>query len=138
MKTDSVVRARIDSDIKHKADAVFARRGVSASAVIRAFFTAVAETGALPVELNVPNEETAAAIRDGRAGLGVRRFDGAASMFAALDGEELSFLISAMRIRFRAAEIFFLPFAAKNLPGLNMACPANRKNKKTKSIRLHL
>ena len=28
----------------------------------------------------------------------------------------------------------FLPFAAKNLPGLNMACPANRKNKKTKSI----
>ena len=87
MKTDSVVRARIDSDIKHKTDAVFARRGVSASAVIRAFFTAVAETGALPVELNVPNEETAAAIRDGRAGLGVRRFDGAASMFAALDGE---------------------------------------------------
>ena len=88
MKTDSVIRARIDSDIKHKADAVFARRGVSASAVIRAFFATVAETGALSVELSVPNEETAAAIRDGRAGLEVRRFNDAASMFAALDGED--------------------------------------------------
>ena len=88
MKTDSVIRTRIDSEVKYKADAVFARRGVSASAVIRAFFSTVAETKALPVELNVPNEETAAAIRDGRAGLGVRRFDNAASMFAALDGED--------------------------------------------------
>lgn len=88
MKTDSVIRARIASDVKRKADAVFARRGVSASAVIRAFLTTVAETGALPVELNVPNEETAAAIRDGRAGLGVKRFNDAASMFAALDRED--------------------------------------------------
>ena len=88
MKTNSVIRARIDSDVKHRADAVFARRGVSASAAIRAFFSTVAETGALPVELNVPNEETAAAIRDGRAGLGVRRFDNAASLFAALDEED--------------------------------------------------
>lgn len=88
MKTDPVIRARIDSDVKHKADAVFARRGVSASTVIRAFFSTVAETGALPIELNVPNEETAAAIRDGRAGLGVRRFDNAASMFATLDEED--------------------------------------------------
>lgn len=87
MKADSVIRARIDLDVKRKADAVLARRGVSASAAIRAFFTTIAETGVLPVELNVPNEETAAAIRDGRAGLGVRRFENAASMFAALDGE---------------------------------------------------
>ena len=88
MKTESVIRARIDSDVTHTADAVFARRGVSASAVIRAFFSTVAETGTLPIELNVPNEETAAAIRAGRAGLGVRRFDNAASMFAALDEED--------------------------------------------------
>ena len=88
MKTDSVIRARIDSDVKYKADAVFARRGVSASTVIRAFLTTVAETGVLPIALNVPNEETAAAIRDGRVGLGVRLFNDAASMFAALDGED--------------------------------------------------
>ena len=38
-------------------------------------------------DFDIPNRETAQAIRDGRAGIGLRSFKDAASMFAALDSE---------------------------------------------------
>jgi DNA-damage-inducible protein J len=87
MSTDSVVRARIDSEIKKKADEVFKHRGISASAAIRVFFSTVASTGALPPSFNIPNEETAASIRDGRAGLGVSKYSDASGMFAAFEDD---------------------------------------------------
>ena len=71
------VRDRVDSEIENRANAVFISPGV----------TTVAETGPLPFDLDVPNAETAQAIRDGRAGRGLRSFADVSSMFAALDAE---------------------------------------------------
>ena len=81
------VHARIDPEIENRANAVFAGHGISPSTAVQAFFTVVAETGILPFDLNIPNAETAQAIRDGRAGIGLRSFGDTSSMFAALDSE---------------------------------------------------
>lgn len=63
MASTSFVRARIDEKLKNEATKVLAEFGLSVSDVVRMTLTRVAKTGALPLELKVPNAETAAAMR---------------------------------------------------------------------------
>ena len=67
MASTSFVRARIDEKLKNEATKVLAEFGLSVSDVVRMTLTRVAKTGALPLELKVPNAETAAAMRESRA-----------------------------------------------------------------------
>jgi DNA-damage-inducible protein J len=64
--TNSIVQARIDSDVKEEASTVLAAMGLTISDAIRLMLTRVAREKALPFEPLTPNEETIEAMREAR------------------------------------------------------------------------
>lgn len=70
LKTDTV-RARIEADVKHEAETILKKLGVSHSAFINMSYHAVVANGGIPFSLSVPNAETQKAIAEGRARKGV-------------------------------------------------------------------
>lgn len=72
MATDTVVRARIDSDVKDSAKAALKAMGLSPSDAIRMLMTRIAEEQRLPFSAEVPNRDSRKAIRELDAGKGER------------------------------------------------------------------
>ncbi len=68
MAANSVVRARIDENIKDEATAVLAAMGLTLSDAFRMLVTRIAREKALPFETLNPNAETIAAMKDARKG----------------------------------------------------------------------
>ena len=68
MRTNSVVRARIDEDIKNEASAVLKAMGLTVSDAFRLLMVRIAREKALPFEPLVPNEETIEAMKAARRG----------------------------------------------------------------------
>ena len=68
MSANSVVRARIDENVKAEATAVLATMGLTVSDAFRLMMMRIAADKALPFEPLVPNEETIAAMRAARRG----------------------------------------------------------------------
>jgi DNA-damage-inducible protein J len=67
MRTNSVVRARIDEDIKNEASAVLKAMGLTVSDAFRLLMVRIAREKVLPFEPLVPNEETIEAMKAGSA-----------------------------------------------------------------------
>ena len=63
MTTDTVVRARINGQVKEQAAAVLDEMGLSVSDAIRMLLVRVAAEKALPFEARVPNAITARTLR---------------------------------------------------------------------------
>lgn len=85
-KTASV-HARVEPELKERAERVFRELGLSTSQAITLFLRQVEMRRGLPFELRVPNEETRAAMQEvfeRRDQLD--RFDSAEEMLDALDG----------------------------------------------------
>lgn len=87
MASDTVVRARIDGQVKEKAAKVLADMGLSVSDAIRLLLVRVAAEKALPFEIKVPNAETRAAMAELERGAG-RSFDSVADLMADLNAED--------------------------------------------------
>lgn len=68
MGANSVVRARIDEQIKNEAAAVLKAMGLTVSDASRLMMVKVAKEKALPFEPLIPNEETIEAMKDARRG----------------------------------------------------------------------
>ncbi len=68
MAEKSVVRARIDGEVKAEAEAVLASIGLTVSDAFRLMMIRIAKEKALPFEPLVPNEETIEAMRAARRG----------------------------------------------------------------------
>ena len=70
MPTDknTVVRARINGEIKSEAEAVLASIGLTVSDAFRMMMMRIAKEKALPFEPLIPNEETIEAMRAARRG----------------------------------------------------------------------
>ena len=68
MRSNIVVRARIDGQIKEEAAAVLDAMGLTVSDAFRMLLTRIAKERALPFEPLVPNEETIQAMQEARAG----------------------------------------------------------------------
>lgn len=68
MSANSVVRARIDKDLKEEATIVLASIGLTVSDAFRLMLVRVVAEKALPFDPLVPNDETIAAMRDARLG----------------------------------------------------------------------
>ena len=68
MTTNSIVRARIDEQIKKEAAAVLAAMGLTVSDAFRLMLVKIAKEKALPFEPLVPNEETIEAMKAARRG----------------------------------------------------------------------
>ena len=66
--SNTVVRARIDEDIKDEAAAVLATIGLTVSDAFRLMMMRIAKEKALPFEPLIPNAETVEAIKAARRG----------------------------------------------------------------------
>ena len=84
MASDTVVRARIDAEVKEKAAKVLAEMGLSVSDAIRLLLVRVAVEKTLPFEVKVPNAETRAAMAELEGGGGIS-FDSVADLMAELN-----------------------------------------------------
>jgi DNA-damage-inducible protein J len=68
MSANSVVRARINEQIKVEAEAVLASIGLTVSDAFRMMMVRIAKEKALPFEPLIPNEETIEAMRAAQRG----------------------------------------------------------------------
>ena len=80
MGTDTVVRARIDSDTKTRATEALNAMGLSVSDAIRLLLLRVADEKRLPFAVQVPNAATLGAMKELDEGSG-ERFDTAEELF---------------------------------------------------------
>ncbi len=80
MSTDTVVRARIDSDTKRRATEALHAMGLSVSDAIRLLLLRVADEKQLPFTVRVPNAATVKAMKELDAGKG-KRFGSAEELF---------------------------------------------------------
>ena len=80
MKTDTVVRARIDGDTKARATEALQAMGLSVPDAIRLLLRRVADEKRLPFAVQAPNAATAEAIAELEEGKG-RRFDSTEELF---------------------------------------------------------
>ena len=87
MASETVVRVRIDAQVKERAAKVLADMGLSVSDAIRLLLVRVAAEKALPFEIKVPNPETRAAIVELENGAG-KSFDSVAELMADLNAED--------------------------------------------------
>jgi DNA-damage-inducible protein J len=87
MASDTVVRARIDGQVKERAAKVLAEMGLSVSDAIRLLLVRIATEKALPFDVKVPNADTEAAMSDLEQGKGAR-FDNVADLIAELNAED--------------------------------------------------
>ena len=64
MSKTEMIRARIEPDIKHHAEAVLKNLGLSSSQAISMFYKQVIFSQGLPFEAKIPNAETQEAMLD--------------------------------------------------------------------------
>lgn len=63
MPKTEMIRARVEPDLKHEAEEIFAALGLSATEAIKLFYKQVSLHHGLPFEVRIPNAETLDAIR---------------------------------------------------------------------------
>ena len=85
MPKSATIRARVEPELKAKAEATLEELGLSPTAAITLFYRQVVLQRGLPLELRVPNAETQAAMRDARSGQHVTRASSVDDFFAQLD-----------------------------------------------------
>jgi len=88
MNKSSRVEARMDSDLKQAAEAIFSQLGVSPSEAIRIFYKQVALCQGFPFDMRIPNAETIAALQELNHPEGLIRHDSVDEMFAAWNADE--------------------------------------------------
>jgi DNA-damage-inducible protein J len=88
MAENSVVRARINEEIKEEASAVLESMGLTVSDAFRMMMVRIAREKALPFEPLVPNKETIAAIEAARRGDFTRSFDSVDDLMDHLRAED--------------------------------------------------
>ncbi|PYE87969.1 type II toxin-antitoxin system RelB/DinJ family antitoxin [Phyllobacterium leguminum] len=87
MRTDTVVRARIDTETKERATAALEAMGLSVSDVIRLLMLRIADEQRLPFAVKVPNAATREAIAELKAGKG-KRFINVEDLMADLNADD--------------------------------------------------
>ncbi len=68
MSKTAYVRARIEPELKMKAEAIFDELGVTATQVITMLYKQVSRKHEIPLDLNLPNRETEKAIDEAKKG----------------------------------------------------------------------
>jgi DNA-damage-inducible protein J len=84
MSSDSVVRARIDSDTKERAATALAAMGLSISDAIRLLMLRIADEKQLPFQVKIPNPTTKGAMAELAKGRG-KRFKTSGALLKDLD-----------------------------------------------------
>jgi DNA-damage-inducible protein J len=84
---DSVIRARIEPDLKDEATRVLQSMGLTPSAAIRIFLQQVVAERALPFTIKAPNAETRAAMKDANEKRHLTRHTSLEALWNDLDGD---------------------------------------------------
>jgi DNA-damage-inducible protein J len=88
MSKSVTVQARMEPELKEKADAILASLGINATTAITLFYTQVVRHRGIPLELKVPNKETVAAmheLKDPAFRKSAKKFGSVADLMADLD-----------------------------------------------------
>jgi len=85
MSKSAYVRARIEPDLKVGVEAIFNEFGVTATQVITMLYKQVLRKHEIPLDLSLPNKETAQAIDEARKGEGLIAYKSIDDMFDKLD-----------------------------------------------------
>ena len=81
MSKSAYVRARIEPALKMQAEEIFNEFGVTATQVITMLYKQVSRKHEIPLDLSLPNKETAKAIEEARKGEGIVRCNDVNEMF---------------------------------------------------------
>ena len=87
MRKDATVRARVSAKLKGEAENVLHQLGLSMSDAITLFLAQVKLRKGLPFTVDIPNKETLRAIKEARAGIGVKRYDSVDEIFKEIDAD---------------------------------------------------
>ena len=85
MSKSAYVRARIEPELKLGAEAIFNEFGVTATQVITMLYKQVLRKHEIPLDLSLPNKETAKSIEETRKGEGLKSYKNIDDMFDKLD-----------------------------------------------------
>lgn len=75
IRKEGMVRARVNKDLKDKAESIFHELGISATEAITLFYRQVELNQGLPFQVLLPNEETKKAIAEAKSRKGLKKFD---------------------------------------------------------------
>lgn len=81
MARDTVVRARVESELKVNAERVLGELGLSTSQAITLFLKQIELRQGLPFPVEIPNAETLKTFRETDQGRNLKRFENADDLF---------------------------------------------------------
>lgn len=84
MSKSAYVRARIEPELKTGVEAIFSEFGVTPTQVITMLYKQVLRNHEIPIDLSLPNKETAKAIEEARKGEGIVRCSDVNDLFSQL------------------------------------------------------
>ncbi|MGH7656029.1 MAG: type II toxin-antitoxin system RelB/DinJ family antitoxin [Gemmatimonadaceae bacterium] len=90
MAKSAMIRARVEPDLKNRAEAILDKLGLSATTAITMFYRQILQKQGVPFELRIPNATTRKAMLDARSERGVNTAGSLDDMFAQLDDHETS------------------------------------------------
>jgi DNA-damage-inducible protein J len=79
-----MIRARIDPELKVRAETILGALGLNPSDAIRLFYTQITLSQGLPFDVRIPNAATRKTIRDARAGKNLKHYGSTAELFEKL------------------------------------------------------
>jgi DNA-damage-inducible protein J len=85
MPKSAMIRARVEPDLKERAEAMFEELGLSPTTAITLFYRQVVQFEGLPFPLRIPNAATRRAMRDAEAGRNLIRAGSMDELRAKLD-----------------------------------------------------
>ncbi len=85
MPKTEMIRARVEPDLKHEAEEVFAALGLSATEAITLFYKQVSLHHGLPFEVKIPNAETLEAMRQASNKDGLTKYGNVKDLMADID-----------------------------------------------------
>ncbi|MEO7086835.1 MAG: type II toxin-antitoxin system RelB/DinJ family antitoxin [Gemmatimonadaceae bacterium] len=88
MSKTATVRARVEPELKEKAEGVLSELGLNATTAITLYYEQIVRRHAIPFEISLPNVATLRAMRDAEVGVGLTRAQDAAALLAALDSDD--------------------------------------------------
>ena len=74
MAKTETIRARVEPELKHQAEALLRELGLSATEAITLFYRQVTMHRGLPFEVKIPNAETTEALHQAESGAGLSEY----------------------------------------------------------------
>ena len=85
MNKSAVVHARLEPQVKKRAEGIFSKLGMSPTEAIRLFYTQVSLHKGLPFSVKIPNKLTRKVLKESQAGKNIEEFDSLEDMYASWD-----------------------------------------------------